>query len=81
MALNFDGFKSRHDAENFVQELAIQFGRLAGVYDTADAAASVSLYPFGLTPPVVVVQRKGDFADEDEIRQLAEQFNGNFAGT
>jgi hypothetical protein len=79
--LIFNKFKSRGHAERFAEMVALKFGRLAGVYDSQEVSNCVNSFRSELAPPIVLVSRRSDYSDEDQIRELATHFNGTFAGT
>jgi len=81
MALIFDNFTSLANAAAFAGEAKTRFGRDAAIYTNADEAAEAGFFPFVLTAPVVLVDRDEDYADEDTLRTLVKNFQGEFAGT
>lgn len=77
--LIFDYFPNRTAAENFAQEVTSRFGLWAAVFDSQDESNEVDLFPFVLSPPIVLVER--DEAKEEAVERLVETFEGRFAGT
>lgn len=85
--LIFDQFPDRQKADDFAQRVQTVYPhRTAYVYDSADEANKVDLYPFSLKAPVVHVSRtykfdSDDIAEETAIEELVLEYGGNWAGT
>lgn len=79
--LIFDGFPNRNAAEGFSQHIQAEYKRDAKVYDSQADSNAVDPFPFRLNPPIVLVERKDDYSDEEEIERSVKNFNGSFAGT
>ena len=83
----FDGFPSENQANGFAE--AVQkvsgntkgFERTATVCQNQSESDKIDLFPFVLYPPIVVVNRDVNDSGEEQIKQLASQFEGVFAGT
>lgn len=81
MSLIFDGFPGYASADAFGFACYQRFGRTYDLYRDADVAADCALFPYVLTAPVVLVERRSDDAEEAEIEAFVEEFGGRFAGT
>jgi hypothetical protein len=95
MALIFDGFPTMAAAEAFAAGVRERDGRGVGVFpDQAASEARIDdvklglakdheadVFPWRLAPPIVLVSREGDDAEEETIVALAEELGGDFAGT
>lgn len=87
MSMIFDGFPTRADAEAFASHVKEEFGREATVHDSQEESDEEDEFPFELTPPIVLVDRryssKGRLRSNGEgrIERRVEKFNGRFAGT
>ena len=78
--LIFHKFPNRAAAVDFAAEVESIIGRKASIFDDARQAAKVALFPYAITPPVVLVDRFDDNSGEDTVIELGEQFGGTFAG-
>ena len=95
MALIFDSFPNTKSASAFRDTVIRQYGRQATMYLSRRAMDEayandrdevgeqvVDIFPFELSPPIVLVERKrDDKGEEDDIIASVEVFNGHFAGT
>lgn len=79
--LIFDRFPNRVKAEAFAAQISKMFGHDASVYDSQEESNAVDPFPFVLTPPIVLVERKHDNQNETEIVEMVKTFSGKFAGT
>jgi hypothetical protein len=91
--LIFDSFPNKKAAEGFASIIRERYGRMTTVHETRrDADDYLSsrhdAFPFGLFPPIVIVERdpqwaekEGEMEREREMRNLADEFAGTFAGT
>ena len=80
MAMVFDEFASRKDAEDFARVVGKRFSLRATVYDDAIEACNAAVFPFEVLAPVVLVERTlGE--RERTIQAIAGEFGGTFAGT
>ena len=78
--LIFHKFPNRAAAVGFAAEVETTLGRKASVFDDAREAAKVALFPYAITPPVVLVERFDDNSEEEGVMNLGERFGGTFAG-
>ena len=77
----FDRFEDRQTAEGFAEHAKSRFGRKATVHGSQAESDRIDPFPFELQPPIVLVERAGDFSLEDEIEESVNGFGGEFAGT
>lgn len=84
MALIFDGFSSREQAEKFVEFVKNTYALKGDVFDSHEEMQTPTpdklsdVFPFDLEPPIVLVER-GE--TDSEVVQSVSQFGGSFAGT
>lgn len=79
--LIFHAFPAREQAETFAAAVRLGYERDAAVYDDADEAADVAVFPYQLEAPVVLVARDERWTRESEIEASAAAYGGRFAGT
>lgn len=79
--LIFDQFQTQGDAEKFADH-AKSLGRQAFVCASQEESNKHDPFPFKLTPPIVMVERReNDVAAEKLLEEKVDEFNGAFAGT
>ena len=80
-----DGFASLSEAAKFANEMQLEYERQALIFESQEESFAHDLYPFSLTPPIVLVERVYDDDCEDgwekEILDSVVPFGGKFAGT
>lgn len=85
-------FKKMDRAKNFVQVVKTHFGLNGQVFDDGDEAGNHAMYPFKLTPPVVLIERAMKMDDQlgfktfdietgEKVDRMARVFGGTFQGT
>lgn len=95
MALIFDSFRTREDAEKFAATITKKYRVRANVYDTQQESEPKDIseifgpdpyrngvkddFPFRLIPPIVLVERSEK--TDDAVSAFGEQYGGRFAGT
>ena len=94
MALIFDSFKTRKDAEKFAATVMKKHGLRANVYDSQQESEPKDIteifgdpykngvkddFPYRLVPPIVLVERSE--STDDAVGDLVEQYGGVFVGT
>lgn len=79
----FDGFPIEAKAREFAAHVISTYGRDAVVCLTEEEARQLDVFPFDVTPPIVMVSRDfNDFEKEPHIiRDARIVYGGDFAGT
>lgn len=91
--LIFDSFPDKEAAQGFAIMIQERYERVTTVHETQEDAHTYLLlhcdcFPFGLFSPIVIVERdpqwfekEGEIKKEREMRELVQEFHGEFAGT
>ena len=91
--LIFDSFPDKKAAEEFASMIRERYERSTTVHETQEDAHTYLLchcdvFPFGLFSPIVIVERtpqwfekEEEMEKEREMKKLAHEFDGEFAGT
>lgn len=81
MAIIFDSFSDKAQAEKFARVLRKQFSVKAFVYTDLQQASVDALFPYQLLGAAAVLASRSSFTAENEMRDLVESFGGSCAGT
>lgn len=85
--LIFDRFPSLEMAQRFATAIGEHYERETHVFTDVDTAYGNEVFPFGLDPPIVHVDRVRAWEQDDEqeieraIEAEVENYGGTFAGT
>jgi hypothetical protein len=81
--LIFDRLESREKAEKFAEYVRAELCRGARVFDNQEDSDRLDPFPFVLTPPIVLVDRRpnDEVKDDDEVKDTVKNFGGRYAGT
>jgi hypothetical protein len=86
MSLIFDSFPSTEKADAFVSVVKERYGLDGAVYSSQEASQDQPQliwdpFPWGLDPPIVLIERHESVQKERAIETAVEPFGGTFVGT
>ena len=77
----FDEFPTRQAAQDFAKHIQSKYKRQTWICDSQVESDEIDPFPFGLNPPIVLVDRLEDYSGQDQIVRAVHSFQGRFAGT